>query len=133
MKTSNTNITDLTTEALDWAMATYLKLPIKLDPMGFKVGSQARFWIWDDAFDGKMLLIGGNYSPSTNWLEGGKIIDTEGISFNASLKLNGEGFNWSAITTCGITSEGETALIASIKAYLISKLGKTIAVPVILL
>ena len=73
---------ELTGPALDWAVATLQKLPIKKDPMGFGRQSPGGYWVWDDAFPPCIpyMQIGDTYSPSTNWSQGGPIMDEAGIS-----------------------------------------------------
>ena len=122
MKTINAETSTLNSRALDWAVATVKGFPIKYDPMGFKTGSQAGFWIWDEAKNGKMLLIGDNYSPSTNWAHGGAILESEGISLIKS-------DNWLAKATNGFEVVGETALVAAMRAYIASNHGEIIEVP----
>lgn len=122
MKTKIVESVNLNSNALDWAVATIKGFPIKHDPMGFEIGSQAGFWIWDETKNGKMLLIGSNYSPSTNWADGGLIIESEGLSLIKSDK-------WISRTIDGSEVIGETALIAAMKAYVISNLGMQLEVP----
>jgi hypothetical protein len=122
MKTKNVKTNTLNSKALDWAVATQKGLPIKHDPMGFKTGSQAGFWVWEDVLYGKILLIGDNYSPSTDWAEGGAIIESEGISLIKHDK-------WIAKTPNGVEVEGKTALIAAIRAFVVTNLGEEIEVP----
>ena len=43
---------------VDWMVATAQGLPIKHDPMGFKSGSEAGFWIWDESKNGIQTKIG---------------------------------------------------------------------------
>ena len=66
MKTS-----ELTGEALDRFTALAQGWELTKDPMAFKDDSpQAGWWIWD-----KQLLIGVDYSPSTNWHQAGELIE----------------------------------------------------------
>jgi hypothetical protein len=120
MKTVNVETTDLTSNALDWAIATQKGLPIIFDPMGFKVGSEAGFWIWGDKSE--MLLIGRDYSPTHHWEKGGEIIEQEGIS----LLKDG---NWVAKTQEGAVVTGETVLLTAMKAYVTQCFGKRIDIP----
>ncbi|GAA5138566.1 phage protein NinX family protein [Thalassotalea piscium] len=126
MKTINVETRNLNSNAIDWAIATIKGFPIKYDPMGFKTGTQAGFWIWDEAINGKMLLIGENYSPSTSWTDGGVIIENEGISL---IKFDG----WIAKTVDGIEAVGETPLVAAMRAYIVTNLGESTEVPEYLL
>jgi len=76
------------------------------------------------------FLIDG-YSPSTNWAQGGPIIEREGINLDNYAKNP----NWSAWTPAPERDSGEaqaygpTPLIAAMRCYVASKLGDTIDVP----
>ncbi len=126
MKTIKTKTSTLNSLALDWAVATLQGFTVKLNPMGFSSGSQSGFWIWEDKANGKMLLIGDNYSPSTNWNDGGDILDTEGIS------VNFKAGSWTARTVNDIEANGKTLLIAGMRSYVTDKLGEYIELPELL-
>lgn len=79
-----------------------------------------------------------NYSPSTNWDQGGPIIEREKIS----LVRYGDSFTtmWEAFSYCdahyidsspgdGSGIDGPTPLIAAMRVYVASKLGDEIDVP----
>ena len=63
------------------------------------------------------------YTPSTNWAQGGPIIERERINLEPFKNINGE--QWS--------SDGEwdspTPLIAAMRCYVASKLGDTVEIP----
>ena len=122
----------LTGKALDWLIATLQGEPVVLDPMGFKTGSEAGYWIWDDEIS-VYMLIGRNYSPSSNWSQGGNIMEQYGIfpsvyggcGENSDQKYQaGTGLNW---------YRGETPLIAVMRSVVSTVLGKEVDVPSILL
>jgi len=70
------------------------------------------------------FLIDG-YSPSTNWAQGGPIIERAGISVREVLT----GF-WCAEVDAGdYEYEGPTPLIAAMRCYVASKLGDEVEVP----
>lgn len=77
---------------------------------------------------GEHILIGtgagdlGHFSPSTNWVDGGEIIEREGIDI-AREGITGDR-HWRAMVdhTVGVF-EGETALIAAMRCYVASKFG----------
>jgi len=90
---------------------------------------------WDDGYmDGRPMRIGrfkrriaspdgGTYSPSTNWAQGGSIIEREWIS----LFINGDD-RWVAST--GIKAAvADTPLVAVMRCYVASKLGDDIELP----
>lgn len=69
----------------------------------------------------------GLYKPSTDWSQGGPIIEREGIS----LDQNADFPNWAA--SCppesGFNWYGPTPLIAAMRCYVASKLGDEIDIP----
>jgi hypothetical protein len=90
MKTS-----ELTGAALDWAVGTAMKLP-------------PPYWA-----DGKCANF------STDWAQGGPIIERELIAIHGDWKATlGEG-----------TYEGPTPLIAAMRCYVASKLGDEVDIP----
>ena len=114
MKTS-----ELTGTALDWAVA-------KCE--GWKD------WVADDeaftwAPDGCGWLSLESYKPSTDWSQGGSIIEREGIHIGrihapAHMKKEFGDFYWIAN---GV--RGQTPLIAAMRCYVASKMGTEIDVP----
>ena len=129
----------LTGAALDWAVAKCVGLPLKLDPMGFRKDSpestQAGWWVWDG--EGQNQIIGhrktrrgeeDGYSPSTDWAQGGPIIEREKICPCPSDHPVGE--RWNATDFSGhVTAFGPTPLIAAMRCYVASKLGDNIDIP----
>lgn len=128
---------DLTGPALDWAVAKCEGLPLKLDPMGFRkdapTSMQAGWWVWDG--EGQNQVIGhrktrrgeeNGYSPSTDWAQGGPIIEREGIRIHRS--VTGQ---WWAGSEAEPQRpiEGPTPLIAAMRCFVASKLGDTIDIP----
>jgi hypothetical protein len=68
------------------------------------------------------FLIDG-YSPSTNWAQGGPIIEREGIT------LTHQQTQWAAQTDDDVFAYGPTPLIAAMRCYVASKLGDEVDVP----
>jgi len=99
MKTS-----ELTGAALDWAVA-------KCDGV-----------INGDDLDIGFILERG-YTPSTDWAQGGAIIEREMIDLKCLPTKQG-GFIWR--TAC---ADGQTPLIAAMRCYVASKLGDDIEIP----
>lgn len=97
---------------LDLAVARYRGFSIKLNPMGFTGCIQAGYWIWEDdrLSEKKYQLIGFDYTPSSNWAQGGPIIQSNSISISES---NGA---WQA-TCSGVRCTGETPLIAAMRSF----------------
>lgn len=82
----------------------------------------------------KLLLMNGKpYSPSTDWAQGGPIIEREGISiaFGDTIGVNLWGAEiWPDYAKpCTARAQGPTALIAAMRCYVASKLGHEIDVP----
>lgn len=133
MKT--TKISEATERQLDWLVAQCEGLPLRLDPMDFKVGApgsrEAGWWVWL-AQPGSMLVGPGGdtvgrrfYSPSTKWAAGGQIIEREGISI-----IFHEQGHWTASNLHGtVCGEGPTPLIAAMRCYVAGRLGDTAEVP----
>lgn len=101
MKTS-----ELTGAALDWAVAK----------------SEGEDYSPITTYSG----IGQDFPPttySTNWAQGGPIIEREKIDV-----LSQAGLGWLAVSCKGEIS-GETPLIAAMRCYVASKLGDDIEIP----
>lgn len=128
MKMRTVQVKDLEGVTLDWAVAKCLGLPIRLDPMGFGSGSEAGYWIWDDAPGGKMLKIGvGGYSPSTDMSQGGNFLEQEQISLASPSPIDDR---WTAMMwRFSHAVNGPTALVAISRCVVLSRMGETIEVP----
>ena len=98
MKTS-----ELTGAALDWAVA------------------KCEGVINGDDLDIGFILERG-YTPSTDWAQGGPIIERELIE----LQYNGE---WKATNQLLDYGSGTTPLVAAMRCYVASKLGDEVNVP----
>jgi hypothetical protein len=107
MKTS-----ELTGAALDWAVAK-----CEIYPMG----------IWYDEDELPMVREDetSEYKPSTNWTQGGAIIEREMIEL-----VPVSGALWEAYKrNQHIPNDGTTPLEAAMRCYVASKLGDEIEVP----
>lgn len=93
---------ELTGAALDWAVASYADKHVTINDI---------HW--------------GNYTPSTNWAQGGPIIEREKIE----IFMRDE--EWYA-ASCRSTPEdfhGDTPLIAAMRCYVASVMGDEIEIP----
>jgi hypothetical protein len=105
MKTS-----ELSGAAIDWAVA-------KADEQPHRIVS------------GLLFIPGGdNWNPSSNWEQGGPIIEREGIQVKQHIE------EWVALPYDAEFSEeshysGPTPLIAAMRCYVASKLGDEIEIP----
>lgn len=120
---------ELTGAVLDWAVATstYKTAPIKsacttrfrvLDDDGEHVGS---IWITE-----KRTLTSA-FAPSSNWVQGGSLIDQHGIWLSDDNDESPE--KWIASVGGVHTQTGPTPLIAAMRALVTSRLGDEIEVP----
>jgi hypothetical protein len=116
MKTS-----ELTGAALDWAVA---KADEERDVL-FCQRQYGRLLV-RIAGDHETRDIEWPYTPSTNWAQGGPIIEREGITVGPDTGLDW----WIAHIKGGVyIDHGPTPLIAAMRCYVASKLGDEIDVP----
>jgi hypothetical protein len=99
---------DLIGPALDWAVA--------------ECDGVRDCWAAEDPRDGFFIDYDRTqrYSPSTNWAQGGPIIEREGLSFFQLSDDRG----WAA----GL-SDGPTPLVAAMRCYVRTEMGDEIEVP----
>jgi hypothetical protein len=80
---------------------------------------------------GENQLIGAWYAPSTDWAQGGPIIEREGIGLDQYADYP----QWQAFTPAPEQQSGQavcngpTPLIAAMRCYVASKLGDDVDVP----
>jgi hypothetical protein len=98
---------DLIGPALDWAVAKCEGVPVEAPGYVWEIGK------WVNQY-------------STDWAQGGPIIEREGIDL---VKMHGSG--WHA--ELKRIAHGPTPLIAAMRAYVASKLGDEVEIPVELL
>jgi hypothetical protein len=120
MKTS-----ELTGAALDWAVA-------KCEGgANLRFDGVACWWFTLNGVD-RVLSNGWstqqNFNPSTNWAQGGPIIEREGITVSDGSPVTG--LEWMACDR-GSThiQHGTTYLIAAMRCYCASKLGGEVEIP----
>lgn len=117
--------------ALDWAVAVCEGLAVRKDPMGFSIGSEAGYWIWDEINPKRKRyqLIGRDYSPSTNWATAGLIIESHEIFPS---RVEQESQNSEKRYQAGIGNhrvQGGTPLIAVMRSLVATQLGNVIEMP----
>ena len=99
---------DLTLLALDWAVARC-------------EGMEGEFKNYSGAF------IESTYNPSGDWMQGGPIIEREGVC------LWSEGYDWEAKIQTGpgewLTEWDASPLVAAMRCYVASKLGDEVDIP----
>ena len=119
MKTS-----DLTGAALDYAVAKaqgWVDYPEDSIERGSK-------WHCDpEKAPFGQVMWKSNFQPSTNWAQGGPIIEREKISLASPSPIHQ---HWAAMTWLNQAKEdGPTPLIAAMRAFVASKLGDEVDVP----
>ena len=110
MKTS-----ELTGAALDWAVA-------KCEGRGIEFDDPRDPWLTRDGIADQPLH---SYTPSTDWAQGGTIIEREKIEL---FMRDEEWFAYSSFSTPE-DFHGDTPLIAAMRCYVASKLGDEVDVP----
>lgn len=74
----------------------------------------------------KMTVSQREFQPSTNWAQGGPIIEREGIEL---FRNNEKDYWFTSKTRGGAYGTGSTPLIAAMRCYVASKLGDEVDVP----
>lgn len=107
---------ELNGATLNWAVAKCED--IKVSPKFISTPEGLRY---------RLAAQGGWYEPSTNWNQGGLIIDREKVQLST---LN-QGKEWCAalIYKADFIQYAETALKAAMRCYVASKLGNEIDIP----
>jgi hypothetical protein len=110
---------ELTGAALDWAVAKCEQT----------AGMNIR-----EGYGGSLLVVDANdfgapAAYSTNWAQGGPIIEREGINLFQRKRIATPGWPWLAYTAAHLEQEGTTPLIAAMRCYVASKMGETVEVP----
>ena len=112
---------ELTDIALDWAVAECLNLNVGFDSWGvYYIGVVQRN---DDG-----LGRPAPFNPSTNWSQGGPIIEREMIATSRGGSYS-ENFWMASVGFSDNRIYGTTPLIAAMRCYVASKLGNDIEVP----
>jgi hypothetical protein len=115
---------ELTDPALDWAVAKCKEYRVFKDAV--LAGSIKRGWWFSGlSIDPNMWAPLANFSPSTNWAQGGPIIE-RGLLVLYPDPSDG----WRARSYMDLTYyKGSTPLIAAMRAYVASQLGDEVDVP----
>jgi len=108
MKTS-----ELTGAALDWAVAKCENLTN-----------------WDDD---RLCFInvphGEDFEPSTNWAQGGPVIERERLLIQPEIGKEGAGNAWYCVAITPHDAYGETPLVAAMRCFVASQLGDEVDIP----
>ena len=112
MKTVKTN--ELQGAALDWAVA-------KCEGRGIEFEDPRDPWLTRDGIADQPLH---SYTPSTDWAQGGPIIEREMVAVWFS-----KGDWKSQMRDTSAKMHGDTPLIAAMRCYVASKLGDEVEIP----
>ena len=107
---------ELTGPALDWAVA--------------KIENPEWWELYTDMDTeyGLDMDSGETYAPSTDWAQGGSIIERENIALRKWLECGWEADKWNFKFAEGSVC-GPTPLIAAMRCFCASKLGEEVEVP----
>ena len=119
-----TKTNELTGAALDWAVA-------KCEGRGIEFEDPRDPWLTRDGISDQPLH---SYTPSTDWAQGGPIIEREEISLHTTPKFAAKCMKWDASQrntngACVRSQFGPTPLIAAMRCYVASKLGDEVEIP----
>lgn len=121
MKTS-----ELTSHALDWAVAKAEGMHVWPTRGGwFTFDSDAYSEYRNDYNDDKLQ----SFRPSTNWAQGGWIIERECIAISCIHTTGYTPDTWDAQHPQRAYAKGRTPLIAAMRCYVASKLGDEVQLP----
>jgi len=108
------NVSELTGAALDWAVQEAQLKTLQQPELGMLI---------------HRIGYGHKAAPcSTNWAQGGPIIEREGIALQRWLECGWLADTWNFKFATG-HSQGPTPLIAAMRCYVASKLGFEIEIP----
>jgi len=109
---------ELTGVTLDWAVAL-------IEYPEWKEQGYLEVFPHDLSFDD-----GTTFAPSSDWAQGGPIIEREGINlFQRKGMAAKAGRPWLAYNDTQLEQHGPTPLIAAMRCYVASKLGETVNIP----
>jgi hypothetical protein len=103
------NTSELTGAALDWAVA------------------QIESGAGPDKAEKQWRYFGRVFHPSTDWAQGGPIIEREAMCISRTNKTNE--VPWAAYIDGHYWVDGPTPLVAAMRCYVASKLGNTVDIP----
>ena len=116
--------TELTGPALDWVVAQVVHANLQRT-YGEPVFNPKTKRIYQTE---GLRQIGVNYSPSTNWAQGGPIIEQEGITVCHGSPVRG--LEWLACDRSSThIQHGPSYLIAAMRCFVASKLGEEVELP----
>ena len=109
---------ELTGAALDWAVA-------KCE--GLLLDDGGNLQVFGGEVKAHPSTLGTNYTPSTNWAQGGPIIEREWVDLHC---VNDSLWEAECPANGGLAMQkGPTPLVAAMRCYVASKLGDTVEIP----
>ena len=69
------------------------------------------------------------FAPSTDWAQGGPIIEREGLWLQPEIGKEGTAGAWYCVAVEPFDAYGDTPLIAAMRCYVASKLGDEVQIP----
>lgn len=118
-------VSEATNLQLDWMVA-------KAEGLLGEI-TQAQTWVELSVLRGGVAFTHGRtYSPTTNWAQGGSILDDADINVISKKYLNDPAKRYMAYLDGGYVLDsvfGQTRLVAAMRCYVASKLGEEVEVP----
>ena len=117
-----TKTSELTGTALDWAVATCENLTLYYNGILWSVTKDG-WWLSGLRIDPNNWVPLAAFTPSTNWSQGGPIIE------RAITKIEDYGDCWGAEGPDAPEMFGPTPLIAAMRCFVASRLGDEVEIP----
>jgi hypothetical protein len=123
-----TKTSELIGPALDWAVAKALGVPAQVLPIRSNSRIVGHRVYLDPAERDEFGMV--EFEPSTNWSQGGPIIDSERVATQPYrgawiAGVSGKPARGTSSWSCG----GPTPLVAAMRCYVASKLGDEVEIP----
>lgn len=121
---------DLIGSALDWAVAKCEGLTLYKDALLDSVIKRG-VWVSGLSIDPNTWKPLALFNPSTDWSQGGPIIEREKIDIGIDWDDNNKWIaGYSILAECmNFEQRGSTPLISAMRCYVASKLGDTVEIP----
>jgi hypothetical protein len=132
MKYTTQNVYDLSTAKLNWVVARCEGFNPQLedgDVWLYPKQSTMPITFTRETTTSSSRVVSQQFNPADDWYEGGEIIHRENLGFTPIMNGESEICGWICTSPSGITAEGTTHLIAAMRCYVISKLGREVYAP----
>jgi hypothetical protein len=118
------NVNELSGAQLDYFVARAVGRAAKIDD-GNALIERVRMGVLDGSAE-PLVVLWGKFSPSTNWTDGGPIIEREKIELAFWLGSWGGFISGCAYESADPDGWGDTPLVAAMRAYVKVKFGKEV-------